>query len=76
VRTVQLTLDEALVEDVDRLVKEVGTSRSEFTRRALRSALDRHQTEAREHLHREGYERLPVEPNEVADWEEEVVWPD
>lgn len=75
-RTVQVTLDEELVEAVDRLVRELGTSRSAFTRDALRRALDRRRTEIWERRHRAGYERLPVRPSEVTDWEEEQVWPD
>ena len=39
-KTVQLTLDEPLVAEVDRVVKELGTSRSAFTRSALRAALE------------------------------------
>jgi metal-responsive CopG/Arc/MetJ family transcriptional regulator len=35
-RTIQMTLDDELVESVDKLVKELNTSRSAFTRDALR----------------------------------------
>jgi len=38
-RTVQMTLDEKLVEEVDKLVGELKTTRSAFTRDALRQAL-------------------------------------
>ena len=75
-RTVQVTLDERLVEEVDRVVHELGTSRSAFTREALRRALERLRTEVRERQHRAGYERLPVEVDEISNWEEEQVWPD
>jgi metal-responsive CopG/Arc/MetJ family transcriptional regulator len=75
-KTVQLTLDEPLVDEVDEVVKELGTSRSAFTREALRAALDRRRIEALEERHRRGYERHPVEPAEVDEWEEEQVWPD
>lgn len=75
-KTVQLTLDEPLVEEVDKAVRELGTSRSAFTREALRAALGRRQTEALEARHRKGYELHPVEPSELRDWEEEQIWPD
>ena len=75
-RTVQLTLDEALVEEVDRTVRDEGTSRSAFTRRALRAELARLSVEALERRHRLGYERVPVGSSEVAEWEDEQVWPD
>ncbi len=71
-----MTLDEDLVEEVDRLVEELATTRSAFTREALRLALDRRRTEIRERQHRTGYERLPVEPDEIRSWAEEQVWPD
>ncbi len=75
-RTVQLTLDGPLVEEVDEVAKRLGTSRSAFTRDALRAALTRLRTEELETRHREGYEADPVEPDEVRDWGEEQVWPE
>jgi len=41
VKTVQMTLDEDLVEAVDEAVKRLGTTRSAFARDALRQALAR-----------------------------------
>jgi len=38
-RTVHLTLDESLVEQIDRAAQALGTTRSAFTREALRAAL-------------------------------------
>jgi metal-responsive CopG/Arc/MetJ family transcriptional regulator len=38
-KTVQITLDEPLAEEVDRAVEKLGTTRSGFTRDALREAL-------------------------------------
>jgi metal-responsive CopG/Arc/MetJ family transcriptional regulator len=35
-KTVQMTLDESLVEQVDRVAQSLGTTRSAFTRDALR----------------------------------------
>ena len=75
-KTVQLTLDEPLVEEVDEVVRELGTSRSAFTREALRAALTRLRLLALEERHRKGYELHPVEPSEVHEWKEEQVWPD
>ncbi len=43
-RIVQMTLDEDLVNAVDRVSKRLRTSRSAFTRKALREALDRYTT--------------------------------
>jgi len=38
-KTVQMTLDENLVKAVDSAAKKLGTTRSGFTREALRNAL-------------------------------------
>ena len=73
-KTVQMTLDEALVQEVDRVVKKLGTTRSAFARDALRAALLRVQREEMERQHRQGYARKPVQPGEFSDWEDEQVW--
>lgn len=73
-KTVQMTLDEDLVEAVDRAVKRLGTNRSAFTREALRNALSDLRVATLERRHREGYARYPVEPGEFGDWESEHVW--
>jgi metal-responsive CopG/Arc/MetJ family transcriptional regulator len=75
-KTVQMTLDESLVEQVDRAAQALGTTRSAFTRDALRAALVDLQERERERRHRAGYESKPVQPGEFSDWEDEQVWPD
>ena len=73
-RTVQMTLDEDLVATVDRVAKRLGTTRSAFTRDALRSALERVRVKELERKHREGYMRKPVKRGEFSLWEREQVW--
>ena len=75
-KTVQMTLEEDLVQRVDRMVRKLGTTRSAFTRDALKAALARLREQELERKHREGYERVPVEPGEFDDWLDEQVWPD
>jgi metal-responsive CopG/Arc/MetJ family transcriptional regulator len=75
-RTVQMTLDERLVERVDRAAGKLGTTRSAFTRDALRDALGRLAALEKERLHRRGYEARPVKRGEFDDWAKEQVWPD
>jgi metal-responsive CopG/Arc/MetJ family transcriptional regulator len=75
-RTVQMTLDEDLVEAVDRLSSQLRTSRSAFTRKALREAIARYGVEQLERKHRQGYERCPVAADEFSDWEAEQAWGD
>lgn len=75
-RTIQMTLDEELVEAVDRVSKQLNTSRSAFTRKALREALARHSREQLERKHREGYHRHPAAADEFSLWEKEQAWGD
>jgi predicted transcriptional regulator len=75
-KTVQMTLDDSLVEAVDRAAESIGTTRSAFARDALRAALANLQEREMENRHRAGYERKPVEPGEFSDWENEQVWGD
>ena len=75
-RTIQMTLDDDLVQAVDRVSKELHTSRSAFTRKALREALSRHHIDQLEQKHRQGYERHPITAEEFSVWEEEQAWGD
>ena len=75
-RTIQMTLDDDLVKAVDRVSKELRTSRSAFARKALRDALSRYKLEQLERKHRRGYEQHPVAADEFSVWETEQVWGD
>lgn len=75
-KTVQMTLDENLVKAVDSAAKKLRTTRSAFTREALRSALKEVRVRDMESKHREGYKRKPVKRGEFSDWESEQVWGD
>jgi len=75
-RTIQMTLDEDLVQAVDRVVKELRTTRSAFTRAALRDAVANAQTRQLESLHRKGYTQCPPGEGEFSVWEDEQAWGD
>jgi len=75
-KTVQMTLDDELVKEVDRVVKRLHTSRSAFTRNALREALAHFSIAQLERKHRQGYESHPVVADEFSDWEREQAWGD
>ena len=75
-RTIQMTLDDDLVKEVDRVAKKLSTSRSGFTRKALRDALVRYGLEQLERKHRRGYEGYPVAAGEFSAWETEQAWGD
>jgi metal-responsive CopG/Arc/MetJ family transcriptional regulator len=75
-KTIQMTIDEDLVKSVDRLSKQLKTSRSAFTRKALREAIARCRTEQLERRHYEGYAQHPVAADEFSAWEKEQAWGD
>lgn len=75
-RTVQMTLDDELVKQVDKTVKQLKTTRSAFAREALNWALERIKIQAMEQKHRKGYEKNPVKSDEFSLWEDEQVWGD
>ncbi|MFC1824252.1 ribbon-helix-helix domain-containing protein [Thermodesulfobacteriota bacterium] len=75
-RTIQMTLDDDLVKAVDSISKQLHTSRSAFTRKALREALARYNIEKMERKHCQGYEQQPVNADEFSVWETEQAWGD
>lgn len=75
-KTVQMTLDEDLVKEVDEAARLLHTSRSAFTRKALREALRNLSVRGLERRHRQGYEKRPVKRGEFSVWEKEQEWGD
>jgi metal-responsive CopG/Arc/MetJ family transcriptional regulator len=75
-KTVQMTLDERLIAEVDRAVRRLKTTRSAFARQALREALNRLATRQQEARHRRGYAKHPVKAAEFDAWTDEQVWPE
>jgi metal-responsive CopG/Arc/MetJ family transcriptional regulator len=73
-KTIQMTLDEDLVHKVDQVVREIQTTRSEFTRSALRAAIKQFEARQLEEKHRRGYNRRPVKKGEFSPWEREQAW--
>ena len=75
-KTVQMTLDEDLVKAVDTVVKKIHTTRSAFTRNALREAIRKFNVSRLERQHHRGYEMYPVAKSEFSGWEDEQEWGD
>ena len=75
-KTVQMTLEEELIAAVDRVARRLKTTRSAFTRRALKAALDQIRIQDLEARHREGYRRHPPKKGEFDIWEKEQAWGD
>ena len=73
-KTIQMTIDEGLLRDVDKVTKKLQTSRSEFIRRAMHKLLNELKARNLEKLHREGYRKYPVNKDEFDVWENEQNW--
>ena len=71
-----MTLDDQLIKLVDKAAKNLKTSRSAFTRDALRDALKRLHVSRLEQKHIKGYKIHPVNKNEFGVWEKEQDWGD
>jgi len=74
IKTIQMTIDESLLEEVDSTRVELGMNRSAFIREALRQAMERFRMAELERKHAAGYARRPVEPGEFDVWEAEQAW--
>lgn len=75
-RTIQMTLDDDIVQAVDKIVKQMHTTRSAFTRTALKDAINNYKLSQLELKHRKGYEKQPVSKEEFSVWEDEQKWGD
>ncbi len=75
-RTIQMTLDDDLVKKVDDIASELQTTRSAFTRNALREAVKQYNIRRLESKHRQGYEAHPLNKEEFSVWEKEQNWGD
>ncbi len=73
-KTVQITIDEPLLAEVDLAVQTLQTTRSAFMRKALQLALRQYRIAQMEQQHAEGYARYPVEPGEFDIWLNEQAW--
>ena len=73
-KTIQLNLDEDLLHRVDKVVKELKTTRSDLIKESLRLYLFNLNTRQMEERHRDGYRTYPFEKGEFDLWEDEQAW--
>lgn len=73
-KTIQMTIDEPLLAEVDRVIQVIEITRSAFIREAIQLALHKYRIAEMEKQHAEGYARYPVEPGEFDIWEAEQAW--
>jgi metal-responsive CopG/Arc/MetJ family transcriptional regulator len=73
-KTIQMTIDEGLLNEVDQAIEALHTSRSAFIRDALAQALRRYKISELEQCQAAGYTAHPVEPGEFDVWQDEQMW--
>jgi metal-responsive CopG/Arc/MetJ family transcriptional regulator len=65
VKTVQMTMEQGLLERLDEMVRLVGSSRSDFIRIAVQHEIKRHENERLEREHRASFENDPQSAEET-----------
>jgi metal-responsive CopG/Arc/MetJ family transcriptional regulator len=75
-KTIQITLPQELLSEIDQTVSDLNTNRSAFARQALEEALFRLRVAEMERQHAQGYARRPQDSDEIAPWEEIQDWGD
>jgi Arc/MetJ family transcription regulator len=73
-KTIQITIDDDLLQKVDRVTRSQKIARSQFIRKALEDALRQLAIQSLEQKQAQGYQRSPVTPGEFDVWESEQVW--
>ena len=74
--TIQVVLEDSLLEATDRAVRRLKVNRSALIRDALREHLRRLTILEKERRDREGYERHPIATDEFGAWDKVTAWPD
>jgi metal-responsive CopG/Arc/MetJ family transcriptional regulator len=73
-KTIQITLDDDLLQKVDQATHSQRIARSQFIRNALENTLHQLAVADLEQKQAEGYRRFPVESGEFDVWEAEQSW--
>jgi len=74
--TIQVVLEESLLQATDRAVRRLKVNRSSLIRDALREHLRRLSLLEKERRDREGYARHPIGKDEFGVWDKVTAWPD
>jgi metal-responsive CopG/Arc/MetJ family transcriptional regulator len=74
--TIQVVLEESLLQAADRAVRRLKVNRSALIRDALRDHLRRLSLLEKERRDREGYAHHPIANDEFGVWDKVTAWPD
>lgn len=75
-QTIQVELDDILLNAADLAAEKENIDRSDFIRQALAERLDRLRVSELEERDQRGYQANPQKPEEYLAWEAAAVWPD
>ncbi|MBU0513110.1 MAG: ribbon-helix-helix domain-containing protein [Chloroflexi bacterium] len=73
-KTIQMTIDEPLLNEVNQVIQSLNTTRSAFIRESLQLALRKYKIRVLERRHAEGYAKYPAELGEFDIWQDEQDW--
>lgn len=74
--TIQVVLEDSLLQAADRAVRRLKVNRSALIRDALREHLRRLSIHEQERRDRQGYARHPIAKDEFGVWDGVTAWPD
>ena len=74
IQTIQVTLEDAMLVKIDRIVRELSLTRTAVIQQSLEAGLREQEILAQERRHAEGYARHPVEPGEFDGLDAIRVW--
>ncbi len=72
--TIELSVDESMLAEVDQATRELEMTREDFLRTALERALQQQEIISLEQSHARGYSRQPQTTAEIGEWAAEQVW--
>ncbi len=75
-KTIQVAIDEPLLEDVDQVVTHLHTTRSAFVRGVLHAVVQRLRVRVMEQRQIDAYRQQPQTDEEFTDWLEVQDWGD
>ena len=73
-KTIQVEIEDSVLEEVEQATQALEMTREAFVRTALERALRQREIIALERRHARGYEERPQTDEEVGEWEAEQVW--
>ena len=72
--TIELSIDESLLAEVQRATSALQMTPSDFMKVALERALQQREIIAKERQHAQGYLDQPQQPEEIEEWLSEQDW--